>query len=106
MTLEDLQKIPVLQTATINETAGKDPETMHYIITCLRSFWSGNYGTVCDDDTAANNSDLAEGCGHVLARYPQKYKLIDDIYIEAHFDADNLDNIDYTNTLIMYPDER
>lgn len=106
MTLEDLKKIPLLQTALIAETAGADPETLNYIIECLNRFYSGDYGEICAEDTEANNADLRAGYGHILARYEQKHSLTDDIYIEAHFDKDNLNDIDYTNVLIMYPDER
>ena len=33
-------------------------------------------------------------------------KLSGDIYIESHFDAEYLDNIEYSHTMIMYPEER
>ena len=106
MTLEDLKKIPLLQTALIAETAGADPETLNYIIECLNRFYSGDYGEICAEDTEANNRELTEGFGHILAKYNQAHKLINDIYIESHFDKHNPDNIDYTNTLVMYIDER
>ena len=106
MKLEDLKQFPLLQTATIAHTIGEDALTLEYIIECLHRFFSGDYGTMNAEDTAANNEDLSAGYGHILARYKQKHKLTDDIYIEAHFDKDNLNDIDYTNILIMYPDER
>ena len=105
MTFEDLKKIPTLQTRSIAEAA-KDPETALYIIECLNKFWAGNYGLICAEDTAANNADLEAGEGHILAKYPQKGKLTSDFYIEAHFYAPMLNDIDYTNTMIMYPYER
>ena len=105
MTLEDLKKIPTLQTRSIAE-ACKDPKTALYIVQCLNRFWAGDYGEICEEDTQYNNADLAAGEGHVLARYKQAEKLTGDIYIEAHFYAPMLNDIDYTNTLIMYPYER
>lgn len=105
MTLEDLAKIPTYQTRSISHAA-EDPETALYLLECLGRFWGGDYGEICEEDTQYNNADLEAGEGHVLARYKGKYKLTGDIYIEAHFDKDYLDNIDYTNTLIMYPEER
>ena len=105
MTLEDIKKIPTLQTRSIAE-ACKDPETALYIVECLNRFWAGDYGLICDDDTASNNADLAAGYGHILARYEGKFKLTGDFYIEAHFYEPELNNLDYTNTVIMYPFER
>ena len=106
MKLEDLKQIPLLQTATIAHTIGEDADTLNYILECLSRFYTGDYGTICAEDTEANNADLSAGYGHILARYEQKHQLTGDIYIEAHFDKDNLNDIDYTNILIMYPDER
>ena len=78
----------------------------YYIIECLNRFWAGDYGLIDAEDTAANNADLAAGDGHILARYEGKHKLEGDFYIEAHFYAPMLNDIDYTNTVIMYPHER
>lgn len=105
MTLEDIKNIPTLQTRGIAE-ACKDPQTAYYIIECLHRFWAGDYGLIGADDTAANNADLAAGEGHILARYEGKHNLTGDFYIEAHFYEPKLNDLDYTNTLIMYPDER
>ena len=105
MTLEQLKTIPLLQTRRFSE-ACKDPETFDYILSCLDRYYKGDYGEVCEDDTNANNMDLAEGYGHVLAKYKARYKLTGDFYIETHFDKDHLSDIDYTQTMLMYPDER
>ncbi len=72
----------------------------------LPGFFSGDYGETCAEDAKYNNSDLASGSGHVLARYKAAEKLSGDIYIESHFDAEYLDNIEYSHTMIMYPEER
>lgn len=106
MTLKDLIKLPLLQTATIAHICEKDEKTTIYILECLRRFYAGDYGEICEEDTAANNSDLKEGYGHVLARYKQAESLKGDIYIESHFDRDNLNDINYSQTVIMYPEER
>jgi len=105
MKLEDLKLMPCLQTRSIS-FAGEDAETHNYIVDCLHRFYSGDYGEVCEEDTQANNADLQSGYGHILAKYKQAYKLTGDIYIEAHFDKDNLKDIDYTQIMVMYPDER
>ena len=105
MTLEDLKKIPTLQTRGIAEAA-KDPKTALYIVECLNRFWAGDYGDIPPEDTAANNEDLQAGNGHILAAYPAAGKLEGRFYIEAHFYAPMLNNIDYTNTVIMYSHER
>lgn len=101
MTLDDITKIPVLQTRTIAE-AGKDPETLAYIMDCLLACYSGDYGTVPEEDTEANNAELSRGYGHILARYKARHQLNEDIYINIVFDRDNLDDIEYTNAMIMY----
>lgn len=105
MTLQNLKEIPVLMTSSIGAVNG-DPKTHNYIVDCLHRFYAGDYGEICEEDTAANNADLAAGCGHVLARYKQFGQLTGPIYIESHFDDEFLNDINYTNTIIMYPDER
>lgn len=105
MTLADIKKLPTLQTRTIAE-ACKDPQTLLYVSNCLTRFYAGDYGEIGQEDTDANNSDLAEGYGHILARYKRAGRLEGDFYIETHFDKDHLNNIDYSQTLIMYPSER
>ena len=106
MKLEDLKQIPLFQTAKLAHDMEYNGATIQYILDCLSRFYSGDYGKMSAEDTEANNTDLRAGFGHILARYEQKHNLTDDIYIEAHFDKDNLNDIDYTNILIMYPDER
>jgi len=106
MTLEDLKKIKLLQTRSVAEAMTKDEKTFAYVADCVNRFWAGDYGEVPTEDTDANNNDLSCGYGHVLAHYKQAYELTNDIYIEAHFDKDNLNDIDYTQTLVMYVDER
>ena len=105
MTLEDLTRFPVLQTASIAETIHNDPDTLIYVTKCLFRCYEGNYGIVPPEDTEANNRDLESGYGHILARYKKAQKLEGDIYINIHFDADHLDDVDYTNNLIMYCNE-
>lgn len=105
MTLDDIKKLPTLQTRTIAEAAA-DPETAFYIIGCLQRFYSGDYGEIPPEDTTANNEDLAAGEGHILARYKQAVKLESDIYIEAHFYEPKLSDIEYSQIMIMYPFER
>ena len=105
MTLEDLRKIKTFQTRTIAE-ACRDEETKIYIINCLQRFFTGDYGEIGEEDTEANNNDLVNGCGHILARYKGKYRLENDFYIEAHFDDQEPGNTDFNNIMIMYPSER
>lgn len=104
MTLQDVKKLPLMQTRSIAE-ACKDKSTLAYIYTCLDRFYSGDYGEVPAEDTEYNNQDLQAGEGHILARYVQNYCLRDDIYIEAHF-SQEVPGVDANNTLIMYPSER
>lgn len=99
-----LQDLPLYQTRTIAEAA-KDAPTHNYIVQCLNSFFSGNYGEVPPEDTEANNADLEAGEGHVLARYKAFGTLSHDIYIEAHF-SQSVPGVDANNIMIMYPEER
>lgn len=105
MTLTDLQKIPVYQTRTIAEACKDSPATHNYIVDCLHRFFTGDYGEVPQEDTDANNADLLDGEGHVLARYKARHKLEGDIYIEAHF-SESMPGIDANNTMVMYCGER
>ena len=105
MTLEDLKKIPTLQTRGIAEAA-KDPKTALYIVECLNRFWAGDYGDIPPEDTAANNADLRAGEGHILARYKQAEKLTGNVYIEAMIYEPEKGNIDYNYIMVMYTDER
>lgn len=105
MTFEDLRGFPVLMTKGI-AAACEDGKTKEYIIDCLARFYSGDYGLIGAEDAEYNNADLKEGYGHILARYEPKNALESDIYIESHFDADNLNDIDFTQTMIMYSNER
>lgn len=104
MTLEDIKKQDLLQTRSIAE-ACKDSDTFFYIMECLDRFFVGDYGEICEEDTAYNNQDLKEGEGHILARYPARHNLESDIYIEAHFSV-SVPGIDANNTMIMYCNER
>ena len=105
MTLEDLKRIPLMQTRSIAASSKGSPETHAYIIDCVKRFYSGDYGEVGQEDTDANNSDLETGEGHILARYKGMYTLDSDIYIESHF-SESVPGIDANNTLIMYCNER
>lgn len=103
MTLNDIQRLPVHQTAAVG-FAGEDPETHNYIVDCLLDLFGGNYGMISADDTESNNADMAAGEGHILARYEQKHKLTNDIYINAVFSA-STPGLDSNNIMIMYVDE-
>ena len=103
MTLKDVQQLPVFQTSAVS-FAGQDPETHNYIVDCLLDLYGGNYGEVGAEDTASNNADLAAGSGHILARYKQRHKLTNDIYINADFCAD-MPGEDSNHIMVMYVDE-
>ena len=106
MTLDDIRKLRTLQTRTI-AAACEDESTLAYVIQCLQRFYKGDYGEICAEDSAANNRELFDGFGHILARYKPQGALTGSIYIEAHFCADvDISNVDYNNTMICYCDER
>ena len=103
MTRLQLQKIPMFQTRAIAEAA-KDGATAQYILNCLLKCYAGNYGKIPEEDTEANNSELATGEGHILARYPAAENLDSDIYIDIHFsESEPGQNFNYG--MIMYCSE-
>ena len=104
MTLEDLRKIELYQTAAIGEAAA-DPDTLRYIFECLDRFYSGDFGEVPAEDSDLNIQELESGEGHCLGRYKPKFKLLGDIYINSYFSEENPDDLDYNNTLVMYCNE-
>lgn len=105
MILDDLRKIELFQTKGIAADSAEEPQTLVYLCECLKRFFKGDYGTICKEDTEANNKDLEAGEGHILARYRKAQKLRNDIYIEAHFDAQQ-PSLDANYIMIMYCDER
>lgn len=104
MKLEDLQALPLFQTRSI-AAAAEDPETLQYILDCLGRYFAGDFGTIPEDDTAANLADLEAGGGHVLARYKAAGMLTDDIYINAVIDDRAPDVVDANNIMVMYCNE-
>jgi len=105
MTLKDIRQQELLQTKSIFEACKGSPDTYKYIMECITRFFKGDYGEIDEEDTAANNQDLQEGEGHILARYKAAYNLERDIYIEAHF-SESVPGVDANNTMIMYCNER
>ena len=105
MTLENVRQLPLYQTRGIADSCQDSPETLQYILQCLKRFYSGDYGKICQQDTEANNADLRAGEGHILARYRAAHNLESDIYIEAHF-SESVPGLDANNTMIMYCGER
>lgn len=105
MQLSDLSNLPVLQTAGIAQ-ACEDPNTLQYLQACLSRFMQGDYGLIGQEGIDANNADLAEGEGHILARYEQAGKLTEHINIEARFHIDKLESIDNSYIIMMYPHEQ
>ena len=103
MTLKDIQKLPTMQTRAV-ACACEDPETNNYVVDCVLDLYGGNYGTVGEEDTEYNNRELAAGSGHILAHYPARYKLENDIFINAVFDKE-YPGIDSNHIMIMYTNE-
>ena len=86
--------------------ASQDPETRQYIESCLNRFCAGDFGDVPQEEIDANTAALKRGEGSVLGRYKKSGALKNDIFIEAYFDEDYLDELDYTNITVMYITER
>lgn len=108
MTSGDLRAVRLFQTRGIADACSGEggDATFSYVMQCLGRFYGGDYGEVSENDTAANNSDLKNGHGHVLAIYKTAHNLTDDIFIEAHIDMDRPGNIECNHVMVMYPSER
>ena len=102
MTLEDIKKLPVMQTRGAAAAERSDDGTTHnYMIDCLMRLYAGDYGKVPQEDTDANNAELEAGEGRIVARYAKRHALTDDIYIIATFSQSMPDIIDANNIMIM-----
>lgn len=107
MIINDLKRLAVFVSCGIVEDTKEDQSTRDYIGSCYKRFLSGDFGTICAEDKAANIADIIAGDGHALAAYPAFGTLQSKIYIEATFYAEaSLDDIDYNNITICYPYER
>lgn len=104
MTLDDVKRLDMLQTRSIAE-ATRDERTHAYIVKCLQRFFAGDYGTVPQEDTDANNAELAAGEGRIVARYRQAHELQEDIYIIAVFSDEMQGVIDANHIMLMYCSE-
>jgi len=86
-------------TRQLNEDVANDEEMAKAVVSALQRFHAGDWGDVPDEDKAANNQDLADRDGHVLAKYPTPNG---NIYINLVFDEPSI-NADAAT--IMYCNE-
>lgn len=106
MTLDDVKRLPVFQTrGTATAAAEDDGQTNNYIFDCLMRLYAGDYGEIEQEDTDANNAELADGEGRIVARYKQRHALTEDIYIIATFSQSMPDILDANNITILYCSE-
>jgi len=105
MTLDDIKGLAAVQTRAIAAACEKDKGQTHdYIVDCLLRLYSGDYGAIPQEDTDANNRELADGCGRIVARYKKAEQLEEDIYIIAEFD-DSTDDINSNYLTVLYCSE-
>ena len=98
--IRKLQKSPVHLTGGIIPDAEKDPEQT-YIFTCLRRFFSGDYGEIPADDAESNRQELRAGTGRIIARYKAQGRLRQDFYIISYF-TEGRTEPDYNYTSVLY----
>lgn len=102
MTLDDIKALPVMQTRGIAADSSHDDGATHdYILRCLFKLFDGDYGKVPQEDTDANNAELAAGEGRIVARYEKRHDLTEDFYIIATFSASMPDSLDANHIMIM-----
>lgn len=105
MTLEEIAKLPVMQTKAIAEAVSNNQKAGGYIVNCLLRFMAGDFGTVPAEDAAANLAELESGEGHLLGRYKKAEGLDDDIYINAYFSEELRDDIDANHIMLLFAEE-
>ena len=102
MKLSDMmRKNPLLVMGRLKTMVEKDSGAQIYIFSCVDRFYSGDYGEVPPEDTAANNAELEAGEGRIVARYKAAQGLEEDVYIIAYFSDSNREE-DYNYTSIFY----
>ena len=104
MTLDQIKENPITATAAVNAAMEQNPEIHDFIMACLTRFFSGDYGTTGPEDTAANNAELADGAGRVVAHYEAFPGMEDDIFIIAVFNED-IPGDNNNNTCVLYCSE-
>lgn len=104
MTPKELKKLNFTQTRSVaGASIGND--TYNYICDCMDRLFRGDYGDcISEEDRKANDRELMSGEGHILARYPKRYKLEDDIYISVYF-SESSNDPDNNKLLVMYVSE-
>ncbi len=104
MTPEDLKNLKFTQTRSVAGAAiGSD--TYNYICYCMDRLFQGDYGdSISEEDRKANDQELMSGNGHILARYPKRYMLEEDIYISVNF-SESSNDPDNNQLLVMYVSE-
>lgn len=99
-TISKLQNSPILLTGGIRRDAEEDPER-EYIFSCLRRFFSGDYGEIPAEDTESNRRELQAGTGRIVARYKGQGRLKQDFYIISYF-TEGRTEPDYNYTSVLY----
>ena len=91
-------------TRRINDDVAENEEMAKAVYNALQRFNNNDYGEIPQEDIEANNKDLADLDGHILAKYPTPNGYI---YINLQFnELINDDPEEYANAaMIMYPDE-
>lgn len=91
-------------TRRINDDVAENEEMAKAVYEAIARFNNNDYGEIPPEDIEANNKDLANQDGHILAKYPTPNGYI---YINLQFnELINDDPEEYANAaMIMYPEE-
>lgn len=101
MTLEDLKQNPITAAAALAATMQHNEKVFNYVMLCFNRLFSGDYGTMPQEDIDANNAELAAGAGRIVARYAALPEMEDDIYIISVFNK-NYPGDNNNNTCALY----
>lgn len=86
-------------TRRLNDDVAESEEMAKAVYEAAQRFHNGDWGDLCQEDKDANNQDLADRDGHVLAKYATPNG---NIYINLVFDEPSIQSDAAT---FMYCDE-
>ena len=79
-----MQKNPLAFAGGVIEAA-RDQDSRMYMIECAANFYRGAWGDIPPEDVEANNEELTRPAGRVVARYPARFEMKQDVYVICYF---------------------
>lgn len=103
MKLFQIMQRNALGIAGAAQVAFTENESAHaYILECVGRFYRHDYGAIPPEDVAANENELKQSAGRIIAKYEAGPGLKEPIFIIAYFSEDHPGNVDYNYTTVCY----